>query len=206
MTGAVRGRFIVLEGVDGSGKTTQARLAARALRAAGRTVIETREPGGTVLGERLREVLLGASPGALADTAEVALFAAARAQLVAEVIRPALVRGDWVVCDRFLASSLAYQGVGRGLGIDAVAQANALAMDGCVPDLTVIVDVPAGTARARRGAADRIEAEDDAFHARVAEGYRQLAARFADRMTAVDGTGTPDEVHARVMARLGAVA
>ena len=206
MTGVTRGRFIVLEGVDGSGKTTQARLAAQALRAAGRTVIETREPGGTALGERLREVLLGTAPGALVSTAEVALFAAARAQLVAEVIRPALIRGDWVVCDRFLASSLAYQGVGRGLGIDAVAQANALAVNGCAPDLTVIVDVPEGTARVRRGAGDRIEAEGDAFHARVADGYRQLAVLFADRMTVVDGTGTPDEVHARVMARIGAIA
>jgi dTMP kinase len=203
VTTSPRGGFIVLEGVDGSGKTTQARLVARALRATGRTVVETREPGGTALGERLRAVLLEASSDDLADTAEVALFAAARAQLVAEVIRPALARGEWVVCDRFLASSLAYQGVGRGLGIAAVMQANELAVDGCAPDLTVIVDVPPSVARARRGAGDRIEDEDDAFHARVADGYRQLAGRFADRVAAVDGTGTPDEVHARVMARIG---
>lgn len=206
MSAARRGRFIVLEGVDGSGKTTQSRLAAQALREQGRVVVETREPGGTALGERLREVLLGTPAGALADTTEVALFAAARGQLVAEVIRPALARGDWVVCDRFLASSLAYQGIGRGLGIDAVMRANELAVDGCTPDLTVIVDVPATTARARRGAADRIEAEDDAFHGRVADGYRQLAARCPERMAAVDGTGTPIEVHARVMARIRDVA
>ncbi len=206
MSVACRGRFIVLEGVDGSGKTTQSRLAAAALRELGRVVVETREPGGTALGERLREVLLGTESGALADAAEVALFAAARAQLVAEVIRPALDRGDWVVCDRFLASSLAYQGVGRGLGIDAVLRANDLAVDGCAPDLTVIVEVPPATARARRGAADRIEAEDDGFHGRVADGYRQLITRFPEQMASVDGSGTPDEVHARVMTRIRDVA
>ena len=136
------GRFVVFEGIDGSGKTTQARLAADLLRASGRVVVETREPGGTVLGERLREVLLDSATGVLAGPAEVALFAAARAQLVAEVIAPARARGDWVVCDRFLASSLAYQGVGRGLGMRAVRDANALAVDGCTPDLTIVVDVP----------------------------------------------------------------
>lgn len=202
----VRGRFVVVEGIDGSGKSTQAHLAAAALRAAGMTVVETREPGGTVLGERLREVLLSGAPGGIAPAAEVALFAAARAQLVHEVIAPALARGDWVVCDRFLASSLAYQGVGRGLGIDAVLAANALAVDGCAPDLVLVVDVPLELARARRGVADRIEAEDDAFHARVADGYRALATRFPASTRTVDGAGAPDDVHARVMAAIGTLA
>ena len=200
-----RGRFIAIEGIDGSGKSTQARRAATSLRATGATVVETREPGGTVLGERLREVLLGSAPGGIAAAAEVALFAAARAQLVDEVIAPALVRGDWVVCDRFLASSLAYQGVGRGLGIDAVVAANALAVDGCMPDLVLVVDVPLEMARSRRGAADRIEAEDDAFHRRVADGYRALVARYPAYMRSVDGVGAPEDVHARVMAAIGAL-
>jgi dTMP kinase len=195
----------VFEGVDGSGKSTQARLAADALRSAGHVVVETREPGGTALGERLREVLLGSPSGAISDRAEVGLFAAARGQLVDEVIAPALSRGDWVVCDRFLASSLVYQGAGRGLGIDAVLRANGVAVAGCTPDLTLIVDVPLAIARSRRGVADRIESENDAFHVRVASAYRELAERFPDRMRAVDGTGSPDAVHARVMAAIGSM-
>jgi dTMP kinase len=200
------GRFVVFEGIDGSGKSTQARLAAQSLRAAGRVVVETREPGGTVLGERLRAVLLDAGTGTLAGPAEVALFAAARAQLVAEVIAPARSRGDWVVCDRFLASSLAYQGVGRGLGIGEVRAANALAVDGCMPDLTIVVDVPLAIAEARRGRGDRIEAEGADFHARVADGYREIAAADPTHVRTVDGSGTPPEVHARVAAILAELA
>jgi dTMP kinase len=202
MADATTGRFVVFEGVDGSGKTTQARLAADLLRASGRTVIETREPGGTVLGERLREVLLDSGTGMVSAAAEVALFAAARAQLVAELIAPARARGEWVVCDRFLASSLAYQGVGRGLGIRAVRDANALAVNGCTPDLTIIVDVPLDVARARRGRGDRIEAEGAEFHARVAAGYRELALEDPAHVLMVDGSGTPPEVHERVAALL----
>jgi dTMP kinase len=196
------GRFIALEGIDGSGKSTQCRLLAQALRERGRTVTETREPGGTPFGEQMREVLLGTDRGALSDAAEVYLFAAARAQLVAQVVRPALERGEWVVCDRFLDSSLAYQGVGRGVGIDAVDQANALAVAGCLPDVTIIVDMPLAVAMVRRGLGDRIEAEGGSFHERVAEGYRELATRYPDRIRVVPGSGTPRDVHARVIAEL----
>jgi dTMP kinase len=195
-----RGRFIAFEGIDGSGKSTQAHLLAATLRNRGISVRETREPGGTPLGERIRELLLGEGHGAVADATEVYLFAAARAQLVAEVIRPALARGEWVVCDRFLDSSLAYQGAGRGLGIEAVLAANALALDDCLPDVTVVIDVPLATACVRRGVGDRIESAADGFHARVADGYRRLVAMYPQRIRAVRGAGTPPEVHARVLA------
>jgi dTMP kinase len=206
VSAAGRGRFVVLEGIDGSGKSTQARLLAAALRARGETVVGTREPGGTALGERLRAVLLDSAPGEISDAAEVYLFAAARAQLVIEVVRPALMRGEWVVCDRFVESSLVYQGIARGLGVDAVARANELAVARCVPDLVVIVDVPVEAAAARRGAADRIESEDGEFHRQVATGYRELAARWPERVRTVAGAGTPQEVHTRVMGQVDTLA
>lgn len=167
-------------------------------------MVETREPGGTAAGEQIRELVLGLDRGALSDATEVYLFAAARAQLVAEVILPALERGDWVVCDRFLDSSLAYQGVGRGLGVDDVLRANALAVAGCLPDLTIIVDLPLKVAMVRRGLGDRIEAEGSGFHERVADGYRELATHYPDRIRVVSGAGTPQQVHERIMDALAA--
>ncbi len=193
------GRFIALEGVDGSGKSTQAGLLADALEAAGRTVLRTREPGGTPVGELIRDVVLAAPSLSMTLLAEVHLFAASRAEHVRTVLRPALAGGAWVVSDRFVDSSLAFQGAGRGLGIDAVWELNRSAVDGCLPDLAVVIDVPGPLAAARRKPApDRIEAEGEGFHARVAEGYRELAGRFPERVRLVDGRGTPDEVHARV--------
>lgn len=193
--------------MDGSGKSTQAGLLADALEAAGRRVVRTREPGGTPLGERVRELLLSGRPGEIGLVAEVHLFAAARAELVDRVVRPALAEGSWVVSDRFVDSSLAYQGAGRGLGIDAVWQANRDAVDGCLPDLALVVDVPVEVATGRRCAGpDRIEAEGPGFAARVAAGYRELAARFPDRVRLVDGRGSPEEVHGRIMGAVGALA
>lgn len=190
--------------MDGSGKSTQARRLAEALSARGVDVTMTREPGGTEVGERVRDILLAGEPGALSLVAEAHLFAAARAELVRRVVRPALDAGGWVVTDRFLDSSLAYQGVARGLGIDAVLAVNADAVDGCLPDLSLVIDVPIALATARRCAApDRIEAEGDGFLERVAEGYRQLAARFPERVRIVPGAGDVDEVHARVMDAVG---
>jgi dTMP kinase len=200
----VSGRFIALEGVDGSGKSTQAAMLADALEARALTVVRTREPGGTPVGERVREILLAGAPGELELSAEALLFAAARAELVRRVIAPALARGDWVVCDRFLDSSLAYQGAARGLGVETVLQVNRLAVDGRLPDRSLVVDVPVELATSRRCATpDRIEAEGDGFLGRVAAGYRDLAGMFPDRVRLVDGTGTPDEVHARVLAAAG---
>lgn len=196
------GRFISFEGVDGSGKSTQAALLAGALRERGQRVVHTREPGGTPLGEALRGVLLATDAASIGPLAEMHLFAAARAQLVSEVIAPALADGAWVVADRFLDSSLAYQGVGRGLGVPAVLAANLPAVDHHLPALTIVLSVGADRAAARRGgqAADRIENEGQLLQRRVAEGYAELIERFPVRLRAVDGGGTPADVHARVWA------
>jgi dTMP kinase len=193
--------FVTFEGVDGSGKTTQARLLTERLRAEGREVVATREPGGTEAGERIRELLLHG--GDLAPWTEAALFAAARAQLVHAVIRPALERGADVVCDRYIDSSLAYQGVARGLGVDRVLELSLLATDRLLPDRTFVLLVPLGEAVRRRGRAqDRLEREDDAFLARVDAGYRELAEFFSRRVVTADGTRTPDEVSEEIRGSL----
>jgi dTMP kinase len=185
--------FITFEGVDGSGKSTQARLLAEQLRAEGRDVVDTREPGGTALGERVRELLLGEA--AVAPWTETALFAAARAQLVEEVIRPALSRGADVICDRYLDSSLAYQGLARDLGVERVLELNLLVMGGLLPDRTFLLLVPLEQAAVRRGARpDRIEREGEEFVARVDDAYRELAAIFAQRIVTVDGAQPPAEL------------
>lgn len=197
-------RFIALEGIDGSGKTTQAGLLADALEGRGLRVTRTREPGGTLLGERVRKVVLSGEPGQLTLVAEAHLFAAARAELVERVVRPSLAAGRWVVSDRFIDSSLAYQGAARGLGVECVLEINATAVDGCLPDLALVIDTPVGAAAWRRSAApDRIEAEGAGFQGRVAAGYRELGERFPERVRLVAGDGSVEEVHARVMAAVG---
>ena len=185
--------FISFEGLDGCGKTTQAQVLAERLRAAGSEVVLTREPGGTALGEEIRSLLLHGDH--VAPWAEAALYAASRAQHVDEVIRPALARGAVVVCDRYVDSSVAYQGVGRGLGLDRVLKLNLAAVGGLMPDLTVLLEIGIDDAAARVGdERDRIEREDDGFRERVAQGYRTLAERFPDRYVVVDGRRTVDEV------------
>jgi len=198
------GRFVSLEGIDGSGKSTQARMLAAALRRMGTTVIETREPGGTVLGEAVRGLLLDSPKGSVAPAAEIHLFAASRAQHVAQVIRPALAKGTWVVSDRFVDSSLAYQGAARGFGIETVLEANRTAVDGCLPDLTLVIDVQAATAAWRRSGNgdDRIEAEGVRFQELAADGYRELARRFPERVVLIDGAPEAEAVHAAVMTRI----
>jgi len=191
---ARRGAFVALEGGEASGKSTQARLLADALGA-----VLTREPGGTRLGERVRELLLDPDHEELTDRTEALLFAAARAQHVAEVIRPALEAGHDVVTDRFAASSFAYQAVGRGLELDAVRALSEFAVDGVWPDLNVLLDVPAAAARARIGDdPDRLERAGDAFHDRVDAGFAALVAAEPGRWAVVDGTGSVEEVAARV--------
>ncbi|HEU0336845.1 MAG TPA: dTMP kinase [Gaiellaceae bacterium] len=178
--------FVTFEGGDGSGKTTQARLLAERLAREGRDVVVTREPGGTELGERVRELVLHA--GHVAPWAEAALFAAARAQHVAEVIRPALERGATVLCDRYVDSSLAYQGLARGLGLERVLELNLTAVEGLLPDRTFLLVVDADTAARRVGAErDRIEREDDGFRERVEAAYRELAERYPERIVVLDG-------------------
>ena len=193
--------FVTFEGLDGSGKSTQAKLLAKALAGEGRDVVATREPGGTELGERVRELLL--AEGEVSDWAEAALFAAARAQLVAEVIAPALERGADVICDRYLDSSLAYQGIARGLGLDRVLELNVQAVGGVLPDRTFLLLVdPTESARRVGTDGDRIEREDDDFRARVDAAYRQLAEVFPERIQTIDGTRPPREIAEEVLAEL----
>jgi dTMP kinase len=193
--------FVTFEGVDGSGKSTQAQLLADWLRAQGRTVLHAREPGQTVLGESVRDLVLHGDE--MAPWAEAALFAAARAELIAREVRPALERGEDVVLDRYLDSSVAYQGAGRQLGEDAVRSLSLTVTGGLLPDRTFLIDVDADTARARAASRpDRIEREDSAFGGRVADGYRRLAAAEPGRVVAVDGTRTPDEIAEEIRERV----
>jgi dTMP kinase len=195
--------FISFEGLDGCGKTTQAAMLADALEAEGQRIVRVREPGGTPAGERIRELLL--DPGeTIAPVAEALLYAAARAQLVDDVIRPALRDGAHVVADRFVDSSLAYQGVARGLGVERVFEVNRFATGEVFPDRTVLLRLAGDEAARRRDAEpDRIEAEGDGFQAQVARGFEQLAARFPGRIVEVDASGSPDQVLERVRRAAG---
>lgn len=197
------GVFVALEGVEGSGKSTQTRLLAEWLEDRGLPHIVTREPGGTAVGERARRMVLDA--GAVPPRTELLLILAARSALVTEVVEPALEAGKVVVTDRWALSTLAYQGHGRGLPLDEVRALNDFATAGVGPDLTVVLDVDLATGEARlqeRGrAADRIESEVRAFHQRVAEGYRALSATES-RVVVLDASGPAPEVHAAVVSLL----
>ncbi|HTE70011.1 MAG TPA: dTMP kinase, partial [Actinomycetes bacterium] len=194
------GRLIAFEGVEGAGKSTQLELLRRQLEGRGREVVVTREPGGTPVGERVRALLLDPEVE-IHPRAEALLFAAARAELVERVIRPALERGAVVLCDRYLDSSLAYQGGARGLGRGPVEEVNRLATGGLLPDLVVLLDLdPADGLRRRQGDRDRIEAQDLDFHRRVREAFRALAAADPNRFAVVDGAAPVREVAARVHA------
>ena len=185
--------FVSLEGPDGVGKTTQAALLAERLRAVGLEVVQCREPGGTELGERVRAVLLDPQV-TMGDRAEALLFAAARAEITQEVIVPALERGAWVVCDRFIDSSLVYQGIARGLGIEPILDVSLFATGGVLPARTLVLH---GVDR-RDDEPDRMEAAGADFHARVAEGFLELAALESERIRLVDARGAQDEVAGRI--------
>lgn len=195
------GIFLSLEGIDGSGKTTQAARLVEILRGAGHRVISVREPGSTALAERVRQVLLDPAASAISPRAELLLYVACRAQLVDEVIRPALDAGAVVVSDRFADSTLAYQGYGRELGPEVVREANMVATGGLAPALTFVLDIPPEEAVRRRGAsaADRLEGEARAFHERVRRGFLEIAHREPERVSVVDGGLPPEEVASRIL-------
>ncbi len=185
--------FVSFEGLDGSGKSTQVEFLRQKLAKAGRDVVATREPGGTELGERLRELLLNGPE--ISPWAEAALFAAARAELVERVIRPALERGADVICDRYIDSSLAYQGIGRGLGVERVLELNQLATAGLLPDRTFVLLVPLEEATRRRGSdSDRLERAGLEFAEFVDRAYQDLAQVFPTRIVCADGTQPPEEL------------
>ena len=200
--------LITFEGIDGSGKSTQARRLADALRQRGETVRPVREPGGVETAERIRALLLDPAL-AIADRAELLLFSAARAQLVDEVVRPAIAAGEVVLADRFYDSTTAYQGGGRGLADEAwLDRFHEWVTGGLVPDRTYLIDVPLAVAASRREgqAADRMVASGDAFYTRVRMAYLALAARHPERIVVLDGTLDPDTLAARILADVRALA
>lgn len=197
----MRGTFITLEGADGCGKSTQVALLAAAIQAAGREVVRLREPGGTSISEKIRALVLDPDNAEMASECELLLFEASRAQLVRQVIEPALARGAVVLCDRFYDSTYAYQAAGRALDARVISQANALGSCGVTPDLTLVLDMDTkdALARATRGGADRLEAEGVAFQERVRQGYLDLAAAESGRVRVVDAAGSAEEVLGRLV-------
>ena len=197
-----RGRFISLEGGEGVGKSTQAKALAAALRERGIAVVLTREPGGSDGAEAIRELLLSGEDDRYGAEAEALLFAAARADHVRKTIRPALDAGQWVISDRFLDSSLAYQGGAGGLGIEAVRGVNAFALGDTFPDRTLVLRSSEGTARARARdgeGSDRIGGRPDDYHHKVATAFEVIAAEEPERVRLIDASGTPDDVTARLV-------
>lgn len=210
-----RGMFATFEGIEGCGKTTQMGLAAERLVSEGYPVVQTREPGGTRIGEQIRAVLLSPEHGNMSPVAELFLYEACRAQLITERVRPELEAGNLVLCDRYFDATTAYQGYGRGLDLDLIERLNDAAGQGIEPDLTILLDctVERGFERIRsryqdrarqggRGAPDRMEKEDRAFHERIRDGYLRLATRHGHRIRIVDASGGVEEVHGNVMACL----
>ncbi len=199
------GRLITLEGGEGAGKSTLLRGLETHVRAQGVDLVVTREPGGTAVGEAVRGVVLDAANNELTAEAELLLMFASRAQLVRQVIEPALAAGRWVLCDRFTDASYAYQGGGRGQPVERIAELERWAASGLKPDVTLLLDLPVATGRARaagRGEADRIEVEGDAFFERVRGRYRDLAASEPARFRVLDASAAPDDVLAQAIAGL----
>lgn len=206
---SARGLFLAFEGGDGAGKSTQLRLLHQALARGGAPVVITREPGGTDIGEKLRSLVLEHGHGQIDERTEALMYAAARAAHVNQFILPHLRSGTHVVTDRFVDSSLAYQGIGRGLGIEQVAAVNRFATDGLVPDLTILLDISAADGRSRRIAgtggveeSDRLESEPDAFHNRIRTAFADLAAKSPERYLVLDANQGIEQLQAQITAHL----
>lgn len=203
----MRGRFITIEGGEGVGKTTNLALVERLIREAGKDLVRTREPGGTPLAERIRELLLDPAHAGMADDCELLLVFAARAEHLARLIRPALEAGQWVLCDRFTDATYAYQGYGRGLSLDRIAELERMVQGDLRPDLTLLLDVPVETGLARasaRGELDRFEQEQQAFFERVREGYLARAAAEPDRFRVIDASQPLEIVQAHIREQVAA--
>lgn len=197
----MRGLFITIEGSDGSGKTTQIELLKEKFEKAGQEIIVTREPGGTDISEKIRTLILDKENTKMAYITEAMLYAAARAQLVEEVIRPAVESGKVVISDRFVDSSLVYQGIARGLGIEKVAQINSYALGNLNPDITFFMDLSPAKAMERKikqAELDRIESEKMDFHNMVYEGYKEIAKIYKDRIVIIDASKTISEIHSDI--------
>ena len=202
----MRGKFITFEGPEGGGKSTQVQTLAEWLRKQGKKVVVTREPGGTRMSELIRALVRDEMEDPPVTRCEVLLFLAARAQVVSQVIRPALARGEWVVCDRFADSTFAYQGYGRGIDVQLLKNFNDFVTEGLVPDLTILLDVPPEVSRTRLAArqastadtGDRIEAAGEMFHRRLREGFLDLAKAEPKRFTVIDASKSIEKVAAAV--------
>lgn len=204
----MKGIFITIEGGDGSGKSTQIDLLMSYFDEHGFKVLLTREPGGTPISEKIRAVILDSNNMEMDNMTEVLLYAAARAQHVAEFIKPSIEQGKVVICDRFVDSSVVYQGYARGVGIDAVEDINSYATLGLIPDLTILLDLPPDLGLFRKKnqqALDRLELESDAFHLKVNEGYRLLAKRHQNRILTVDATKSIEDIHQIILEAIKAL-
>lgn len=201
----MKGIFITMEGPDGSGKTTQIELLKTYLESKGYDIVIAREPGGTVISEAIRAIILNKDYKEMSHMTELLLYASARAQLVHQVIKPALEEGKAVICDRFVESSAVYQGIGRGLGVSTVYEVNNYALGEVKPKLTIFMDLDAdeGIKRKKNQAElDRMEMEDMSFHKRVVDGYRQLAQFYPDRIFPVDATLPIEEIHSIIVSEV----
>jgi dTMP kinase len=196
-----KGIFITIEGTDGSGKTTQIKLIEEYLKQKGFDVIITREPGGTRVSEKIRDLILNPENTDITSITEMMLYASARAQLVAQLIKPALEEDKAVICDRFVDSSFAYQGFGRGVDLKTIADVNRVAVDGIYPDITFFLDIDPEVALKRRiesTGADRIEREKLEFHRKVYKGYKQISMLYPDRIKTIDAADTVEEIYAEI--------
>ncbi|MBI5034893.1 MAG: dTMP kinase [Chloroflexi bacterium] len=196
--------FITFEGPDGSGKTTQARMLADYLESQGHPVLCTREPGGTEISEQVRQVILSTHNKSMRNETEVLLYSAARAQIVAELIRPALAQGKLVICDRYYDSTFAYQGYGLGVDLNLLRAITQFATGGLVPDLTFYVDVPVelGLTRRHRSETNRLDLKNIEYHTRVRNGYLELVKAEPDRFIIIDGSGPVEQVQEQIRARM----